>query len=140
MREGGCLCGDIRYRVEGAARSSGICHCESCRRAASAPMLPFVVFAKEQFTLARGVPTAFESSAGVTRTFCGRCGSPLTYHNAACAGQIDVMTCSLDDPGSFPPPFHVWLREKVSWAQAGDGLACYPADRAAGLLAGDGRS
>ena len=137
MREGGCLCGDIRYRVDGSARSSGICHCESCRRAASAPTLPFVAFATEQFTLAKGAPTAFESSAGVTRTFCGRCGSPLTYRNAAHPGQIDVMTCSLDDPGSFPPTFHMWFREKVPWTQVADGLPCYPADRAGGLQAPD---
>lgn len=133
VREGGCLCGDIRYRVEGRASASGICHCESCRRAASAPTLPFVVFAREQFTLARGVLTVFESSAGVTRAFCGRCGSLLTYRNAAHPETIDVMTCSLDDPGSFPPTCHVWFRERISWIQVADGLPCYPADRSAGL-------
>jgi len=49
MREGGCLCGAVRYRVEGEPEASDICHCETCRRAASAPTLPFAVFPSARF-------------------------------------------------------------------------------------------
>ncbi|WP_456305410.1 GFA family protein [Gluconacetobacter sacchari] len=33
MMEGGCLCRAVRYIAEGEPTSSGICHCETCRRA-----------------------------------------------------------------------------------------------------------
>ena len=39
--EGGCLCGAIRYKVTGPALDAGSCHCRSCRKASSAPELPY---------------------------------------------------------------------------------------------------
>ena len=32
MATGGCLCGAVRYRVDGSLRDVLICHCEECRR------------------------------------------------------------------------------------------------------------
>ena len=133
MRDGGCLCGAVRYRVEGEPDTSGICHCETCRRAASAPTLPYAVFSSDQFAFSKGQPAEYNSSPKVTRTFCGKCGSPLTYQTADVPDRIDVMICSLDNPGSIIPSFHVWLREKVAWTQVSDGLLAYPASRSAGL-------
>lgn len=131
MQEGGCLCGAVRYRVEGEPMSSGICHCETCRRAASAPTLPFVVFPADKFAITQGQPAEFHSSPHVTRSFCGRCGSPLTYDNADEPDTIDVMTCSLDDPGAFPPTHHVWVSEKVAWGAVADGLPTHATSRQA---------
>ena len=126
MREGGCICGAIRYRVDGAPSLSGICHCQTCRRIASAPTLPFVTFKESQFAFVRGTPIEFASSPPVRRTFCGRCGSPLTYRTANDPDRVDVMTCSLDEPEAWPPKFHVWTSEKLGWQAIADGLAVYP--------------
>jgi hypothetical protein len=130
--EGGCLCGALRYRVEGEALVSGICHCRTCRRTASAPMLPFLTFSAERFVLTQGTVADFHSSSGVTRSFCGRCGSPLTYRNEREPEQIDVMTCSLDDPEAFPPTYHVWVSHKLKWERLTDGLSAYHTTRSAG--------
>jgi hypothetical protein len=37
--EGGCLCGQLRYRISGQPRSADHCHCRMCRRAAGAPVV-----------------------------------------------------------------------------------------------------
>ena len=79
--EGGCLCGAVRYRVRGSTVASGICHCRSCRKTASAPTLPFATFPTAAFEITHGALTDFRSSAEVTRSFCGRCGSPLAYRH-----------------------------------------------------------
>jgi hypothetical protein len=131
-REGGCLCGAVRYRVEGEPEASGICHCETCRRTASAPSLPFVVFPAEKFAITRGAPVEFRSSAPVIRSFCGTCGSPLTYRNEERSGRVDVMTCSLDDPRALPPTFHVWVGAKLEWEHVTDALPLYLTTRKAG--------
>lgn len=131
MLEGGCLCGAVRYRVEGEPASSGICHCETCRRAASAPTLPYATFPAARFAF-NGKPTEYASSPGVVRTFCGTCGSPLTYRTAASPDRIDVMVCNLDDPGSIVPSCHVWVSEKIGWDRIGDGLPQFPTSPAAG--------
>ena len=131
-RGGGCLCGAVRYRVAGEPYGSGICHCRTCRRAASAPNLPFLVFARDLFVITQGKPAEFCSSAPVTRSFCGQCGSPLTYRTDDHPDRIDVMTCSLDDPESVPPAFHVWVSHKLAWESVGDRLPAYATTRASG--------
>lgn len=132
MREGRCLCGAVRYRVEGEPASSGICHCQTCRRAASAPTLPHAVFPSARFAFSMGQASEYKSSPRVTRTFCGTCGSPLTYRTADVPDRIDVMTCSLDAPGSIVPSCHVWISEKVGWKRITDGLPQFPTSPAAG--------
>jgi len=122
----------VRYRVEGEPIVSGICHCRSCRRTASAPTLPFLVFRASAVTLTQGRPVEFRSSPPVTRSFCGSCGSPLTYRTKDEPGRIDVMTCSLDDPGAFPPSQHVWVADKLEWDVIGDGLPAFRTTRIAG--------
>lgn len=125
MMEGGCLCGAVRYRVEGAPVASGVCHCRSCRRASSAPSLPYATFAVERFVLIRGAPVGFGSSAGVERRFCGRCGSPISYRSEAQPGLIDVMSGSLDDPDAVPPAMRIWTCERLAWDRVGEALPAY---------------
>jgi hypothetical protein len=127
--EGGCLCGAIRYRVTAPFSASGICHCRSCRKAASAPSLPFVTLPKAAFAITKGKPVDYRSSPPVLRSFCGACGSPLTYRNDRKPDHLDIMTCSLDDPDSVPPTFHVWTSHKPAWSVIGDRLPAYETSR-----------
>ncbi|CAN5922497.1 GFA family protein [soil metagenome] len=123
--EGGCLCGAVRYRVTGPALSSGSCHCRTCRKASSAPELPFVTLAATSFEILQGAPSDYRSSAEVTRSFCSRCGSPLTYRHEAKPDKLDIMTCSLDDPETVPPTVHLWASHKPAWHAIGDGLPVF---------------
>ncbi len=127
--KGGCLCGAVRYEVEGRPLNSGVCHCETCRRIASAPRLPFVGVPARAFRLTRGTPVDYASSPGVTRSFCGRCGSPLTYRRTDLPDELDVMTVSLDDPAAAPPAFHVWTSEALGWDRLAGDLPAHPRSR-----------
>jgi hypothetical protein len=46
----------IRYKVTGPALDRGSCHCRSCRKASSAPELPYAQFAVSEFAITRGRP------------------------------------------------------------------------------------
>ena len=122
MSDGGCLCGDVRYRVTGSPRSGLICHCVSCRRAAGAQSVAWLTFPSEVFSFTSGEPTRYRSSAEVVRTFCGRCGTTLTYQHDGYLDFIYVTAASLDDPDEFPPTHHVWIEDGISWDTANDGL------------------
>jgi hypothetical protein len=113
--EGGCLCGAIRYRVTGSPLYSVICHCASCRKAAAAPSVAWQTFEQQNFELLSGTPRTYRSSAGVLRSFCGNCGSPLTYTSEQRPAQVDITTVSLDDPQASPPNREVWIEDKLSW-------------------------
>jgi hypothetical protein len=111
---GGCLCGAVRYRVHGPARTS-LCHCRSCRLATGGPSLAWAIFDEGNVTFERGAPAIYESSPGVERGFCAQCGTSLTYRRANRPGLFDVTTASLDDPEVFPPSKEIWVSERLSW-------------------------
>jgi len=123
--EGGCVCGAIRYRVRGEPTNSMICHCRTCRRVAASPVVAWVTFPMAQFQLLQGHPTEFHSSEPVRRAFCSICGTPLTYEHRDSVGFVDITTCSLDDPDSFPPTHHSWLSHDLMWVRFGDGLPTF---------------
>jgi hypothetical protein len=88
-------------------------------------VVAWVTFPSAQFQLLQGQLTAFHSSQPVRRTFCATCGTPLTYEHADSAGFVDVTTCSLDNPESFPPTHHSWLSHDLAWVRFGDGLPSF---------------
>lgn len=130
--EGGCLCGAVRYRISADPLLSGTCQCRTCRKAAGAAIVPWLHLSPDTFAVTAGEPVEFHSSPSVTRTFCGRCGTPLTYWKPSYGGGIDVTTCSLDDPEAFPPMGHVWTSHRLSWVELADGLPCFEEELPAG--------
>jgi len=129
VAEGGCFCGAIRYRVSGSPTNKMVCHCQSCRRVAGAPVVAWVTFPRAQFELLRGQPAAFNSSEPVCRTFCPACGTPLTYEHADDLAFVDITMCSLDKPDLFPPTHHSWLSHDLAWLRFGDGLPTFQQSR-----------
>jgi hypothetical protein len=112
---GGCLCGEIRYRAAGAPLWSAHCHCESCRRATGAPLATYAGFPAEKFAWTAGEPVNFASSAGVLRTFCGRCGTSLTYQGERWPGEVHVLAATLDRPDAVTPRREAFAEERLPW-------------------------
>lgn len=128
---GGCLCGRVRYQAAGRAANLCFCHCESCRRAIGAPMVPWGTFAADDFSIVRGQLAQFRSSPQVTRGFCADCGTSLTYRHDARSGEIDVTLSSLDDPGALVPEIHIWVEDKPPWVMIDDGRPQFAQTRGA---------
>ena len=93
------------------------------------PMVAWVTFPEDAVDLIQGTPARWHSSAGVTREFCGRCGTPLSYRHADHAGWIDLTVCSFDDADSFPPADHIWLEHRLGWMRDLDRLPGFPRTR-----------
>ncbi len=124
---GHCLCGAVRYRAVGAPKWIANCHCASCRRATGAPMATFAGYAADRFSYLAGTPVRFHSSPGVTRSFCGRCGTPLTYEGARWPGEVHVLVGTLERPEDFPPTSNAFVEEQLPWLHlAGPGRDAGP--------------
>lgn len=119
--EGGCLCGDIRYRSSRPQVRGVICHCRECRKHTGS-FLASVHFPIGAFTWLGPEPTRYRSSAGAERGFCPRCGSTLTFHEDEVSDRVMVTMGSLDEPERAHIDDHVWTREQVSWIDNKDGL------------------
>jgi hypothetical protein len=129
MITGGCFCGRIRYEARGEPFNATICHCADCRRVTGAPVVAWFSVMPSALRFVSGEPKRFASSAAVVRSFCPDCGTPLTFQHRGFPAEIDITTCSLDDPELVPPRDHVRTRRRLSWIHLADGLPKHPASR-----------
>lgn len=120
--EGGCLCGEIRYRSTVAPIRCMICHCEQCRKHSGSLCLSFVHFPTDSFEWLGKAPRRFRSSRYAERGFCETCGSTVSMHEEVLADRVQVATGSLDDPDRARPDDHVWTSSQVSWFEVNDRL------------------
>ena len=111
---GGCQCGAVRYRVEGALGDAGVCHCRMCQKAFGNFGAPLVSVAVETLTWTRGTPGEFRSSSIVARGFCRDCGTPL-YMKDDGDPNYEVAIGSLDDPNLAPPTKQVGIESELTW-------------------------
>jgi hypothetical protein len=114
--DGGCLCGAVRYRVSGPPLSSSVCHCRSCRLTSGAASVGWVVFPADHVKLLHGHPAAHHSSPPVVRSFCARCGTPISYRHQDSPDVVELTTATLDHPEAFPPTREIWLEHHIAWA------------------------
>ncbi|NOX51554.1 MAG: GFA family protein [Gammaproteobacteria bacterium] len=113
--EGGCFCGEIRYRFEQPIITTVNCHCSMCRRTSGAPYVSWLVIPVEQFSYTLGQPKVLQSSTDGTRYFCHNCGTPVVCINATHPQWVDVTLGSLDDPEYFVPAQDVHDDTRLSW-------------------------
>jgi 4-carboxymuconolactone decarboxylase len=125
---GSCLCGSIRYEVEGQLGDFGFCHCRSCRKAsgsAHAANAP-VERARLQLVDAHGTLREFESSPGKLRAFCSACGSPLYAYLRESPDILRLRLGSLDTELTQQPRAHTFVSDKAAWEPLRDGIPQFP--------------
>src|ERR1700744_6396664 len=115
MATGQCLCGAVRYRVDGPLRHVLLCHCIECRRwhghvsASSAVARHDLVLVEERGLRWIDSP---ESDAHARRAFCGECGSSL-FGEAPGTETISIAAGTLDTPTGVREVSH-WFVSQVS--------------------------
>jgi len=128
MIAGSCLCGQVRYELEGSPRFINHCHCSMCRKAHGAAFGSFLHADGRGFRWTAGASLVerFESSAETFRAFCRVCGSNLPVledddtHVIIPAGTLD------DDPG-IEPIVHIHVASKARWYEIADSLPQFDA-------------
>jgi len=109
--EGGCACGDVRFRANNRPRRTGLCHCMTCRKAHGATFNPFAVYLRDEFQFS-GEVRSWESSPGYLRWFCPRCGSRVFDTSK---DEIEISMGSLDEINAFTPEYEVWVIRREAW-------------------------
>lgn len=119
---GRCLCGALRFETRGEPLWVTHCHCASCRRNTGSAVATFVGVRAGDHRYTRGAPAVYESTPGVRRRFCARCGTPMSYEADRFPGEVHLFLGTLDDPGAFRPKGHVFYAERVPWFEVHDDL------------------
>ena len=119
---GRCLCKKVSFEIDTPIVACVNCHCESCRRQCSAPMTTYIGVVDSQWRWTGGAPKVFRSSPGVERTFCGDCGTPMSFRSENMSGVMHFYVAAMENPEDFEPTLHVAHEEKLSWLNIGDEL------------------
>lgn len=112
---GRCLCGDVRFQATGEPKWVLWCHCESCRRHSGAPASVFVAFSDAAVSMTQGEIAKYESSPGVERGFCARCGSTLTCTSPKLPNETHFHVGAFDCAAELAPTGMFFAEERLPW-------------------------
>jgi hypothetical protein len=122
--KGSCLCGGIRYEIDGAFGRVVNCHCSMCRKATGAAFRTRAAIPAAAFRWLAGedLVSKYESSPGETRTFCRVCGATLATLFRDHPDEIGLPLGTLDDDPGAKPSAHVFVASKAPWFEITDDL------------------
>lgn len=125
--EGSCLCGGVRWRVQGGMRGIVACHCGQCRKQTGSYMTA-IRAAAEDFSLddRHGLVAWYRSSAAAERGFCKRCGSTLFWRRRkegeAPEAGVSIAAGGMDrHPQALRVAGHIFAGDKAGWFHLPDG-------------------
>jgi hypothetical protein len=127
LRTGRCLCGAVRYRVQGPLRDIMLCHCSQCRRVSG--YLGAYSSASRSAVEVEGADALrwHATSARGRRAFCGICGSSLFYEPAG-EERLAIVAGSLDQPSGLRLMGHEYVADKADYVRIDDDLPAFPGD------------
>lgn len=118
---GGCLCGNVRYEVNGPLRDVVNCHCGMCRRL-HGNYGPHTKARNDHIKVTRTDGLAWYQTSNVARRgFCQRCGSGLFWEPFE-QDSTGIIAGTLDSFGDLKTIGHIFTGEKGSFYEISDDL------------------
>lgn len=121
LATGSCLCGAVKYQINGPLRPVVACHCSQCQKT-SGHYVAATNAKREHFELLeeQGLKW-FSSSAGIRRGFCQECGSNLFWDKVSSPG-ISIFAGTLDQPSGLQLVEHIYVEQKADYYTIEDQL------------------
>lgn len=121
LRDGGCICGAVRFSLRGAPLRAGLCHCLDCRKTSGSFYTPVAVWPAEAFSIAG------ELKVFAGRSFCPACGSRIGWLRD---GEAEICLGALDDaPVDIVPRYEIWTSRREHWLAPVPGIDQHERDR-----------
>lgn len=114
---GSCLCGAVRFEVEGSFERFFLCHCSFCRKDTGSAHAANLFSATAKLTWLAGenhVTTYDLPSTRHAKSFCSTCGSALPRQPTA-ASALVVPAGSLESPVTIRPDAHIFVASRADW-------------------------
>lgn len=118
---GSCLCGAVRFTVEGELAPPSACHCSKCRKhtghyeaGTDVPRSAVTITGEDHLTW-------FQSSEKVRRGSCRTCGSSL-FFDPVFRDWIGIMMGAFDTPTRTRIALHIFVADKGDYYDIADGV------------------
>lgn len=116
---GGCLCGAVRFTVEGPPLAARVCWCRLCQYLGAGSGMVSVCFHSDGLEV-EGKVSWFDSIADsgnlMHRGSCPVCATPLFSKAEVRPHLVFVRAGALDDPDLMAPQMTIWTSEAPKWA------------------------
>lgn len=128
QHHGSCLCGGIRFTIQGPLAPIQVCHCSQCRQAQGGPVATNIPVEASALAFSQGqdLLQRYESSPGKVRAFCRVCGSPVYSQRDALPGVLRIRAGLLQEPVDSPLAFQAYTHSKASWWPTVPGVPEHP--------------
>jgi len=131
LHEGGCACGDVRYRVHGQPAVSIACHRKFCQKQLGSAFRTTAWFEEKDVEFTKGRPIVYEhrsdeSGRWVKMEFCGRCGSTVSHTAEVRPGARAMAIGTFDEPGWVKLDRHIWIQSKRPWVVIPPDTSVFP--------------
>ncbi|GAB1265840.1 GFA family protein [Aurantivibrio infirmus] len=125
MITGGCRCGQVSFKCEAEPSYVGNCHCMDCQKFNAAPFVTWATFKLEQVALEEGRIKEISCTPGVTRGFCGECGTQIFWRSEESSAWLDITVLSLDNPVPYWPKGEAFVSRKLPWVTLNEDIPHY---------------
>ena len=126
-REGGCACGEVRYRVTGDPIMVHNCHCCQCQQQTGSTSVVNAFWESDRVEILGGVleECALPGGSGKPQVIlrCSDCGIVVLSHYGG-LGELmsSIRVGTLDDPSSVTPDVVIFTSEAMPWVALPQGI------------------
>jgi hypothetical protein len=124
-REGGCACGEVRYRLTSDPLFTHCCHCLNCQRQTGSAFVINLLIETDRVELLAGAPQPVDvprDDGSMQTVFrCPTC-QVAVYSEYTHPGVRFVRGGTLDDPSGVSPDVHIFTRSKLGWVMLPDSV------------------
>jgi hypothetical protein len=130
MREGGCACGEVRYRLTADPLFVHCCHCLNCQRQTGSAFVINLLIEADHVELLTGEPEPVDvprDDGSAQRIFrCPSC-QVAVFSEYGWPELRFVRGGTLDEPSAVTPDVHIYTKSKVPWVTLPDGTPAFEA-------------
>jgi len=115
-RDGGCRCGQVRFRISAPPLITMACHCTGCQKMTASAFSLSVLTPAAGFAVTEGEPVIGGLHGATRHFFCPHCKSWMFTRPDGAEHLVNVRTTLLDDPSGLEPYMETMTAEKLPWA------------------------
>ena len=126
--KGSCLCGEVKFEIEGDYEHFFICHCRYCQKDTGSAYAANLFIKSGSFNWLSGQEKVKDFNLSSTRhvkSFCSECGSAVPNTKMG-SGTCIVPAGCLDDEVQFKPQAHIFAESQANWEKELKSIKCFP--------------
>jgi hypothetical protein len=127
-REGGCACGEIRYRLTTEPLFTHCCHCLNCQRQTGSAFVINLLIEADHVEVLSGDPQPIDvarDDGSKQRIFrCPTC-QVAVFSEYGWPELLFVRAGTLHQPSEVTPDVHIFTRSKLAWIALPDSVPAF---------------